>query len=315
MCTKRRGCHHFEKYHATKVLFLNVAFSDLLYSLSLVFDVPGSAILCWIDGAVFNQLGSISSVLWVAMSAKSWYDVVVNDVIVSEINMTKMTLRVWLTSVVCFTLPAFNLEFGIFTVYEMSYGDSQSHCWMRNDRWIDSIWRYLLFYVPLWIVIGYLIFVYIEIWGHFKIIPSAPKLCTSKLSAFGLFPLVMIICYIPASVRRTWDTLHWMGLINQTPYSLMLAQAISTGQIGFIDSIVMFVILTKCKCNREIQDESSAEIADQTTSPNEALPLNIIDEDKVEPTNVSSGSNITSTERYPQLKSDQQDVDSIHLRC
>ena len=84
-------------------------------------------------------------------------------------------------------------------------------------------WRWL-FYVPLWVCFLYSLFVYCRIWRYMK---SNKDL----FIALGLFPVIMIICYIPTEVHRIYD---W---INEKPsQSLIVSDIIGSNIVSLMNS-------------------------------------------------------------------------------
>ncbi len=44
-----------------------------------------------------------------------------------------------------------------------SYGDTGAWCWILSEDGADVAWRFIQFYIPLWLCIGYSTYVYVAV--------------------------------------------------------------------------------------------------------------------------------------------------------
>ena len=51
-----------------------------------------------------------------------------------------------------------------------SYGDSGAFCWIKGNGPIDTMWRFFIFYIWLWLGAGFILYVYYKIQQQFKFI-------------------------------------------------------------------------------------------------------------------------------------------------
>jgi len=94
-----------------------------------------------------------------------------------------------------------------------SYGDTGGWCWILGDSAADKAWRFIQFYIPLWICVVYSSYVYIQVVRKFHALaaaslaaggPSEDK--SHNVRAMKFYPLVMVICYFWATVNRLYQT-------------------------------------------------------------------------------------------------------------
>jgi len=96
------------------------------------------------------------------------------------------------------------------------YGVSGFYCWIQDDgsqsRVSVLVWRLCLFYIPLWLSTIYNFVNYIRIWRFVKEYFSkeeenddiATKKQLSIIKKLTLYPLIMVVCYLFATINKIY---------------------------------------------------------------------------------------------------------------
>eukprot|EP01083_Nonionella_stella_P207576 753941_1 len=141
-------------------LTICIAVSDVIFSLGNSMGAPSEGVMCHIQ-AISIQFGSISSVLWVvAVSFTINYLMTVKQILANHLKRMLYIMHMMIWSVSC--------TVSILPLFTNTYGPAGGWCWMKRDKMIDKIFRYALFYIPLWISIIYMIAIYISTWYRIK---------------------------------------------------------------------------------------------------------------------------------------------------
>eukprot|EP01084_Bolivina_argentea_P036752 67964_1 len=142
-------------------LILWVAVSDLIFAIANCMGAPTNEIICILQGIIL-QFGSVASVFWVV--AISW---TINYLMNSNKLPTRGKLKRTLLTmhIIIWTVSSITTIIPLFT---HTYGPAGGWCWFKDDKLIDIIWRYLLFYCIVWISIIYMICIYIKTWIKIK---------------------------------------------------------------------------------------------------------------------------------------------------
>jgi len=120
---------------------------------------PEQGVLCQIQGSV-QQFGSMASILWVvAISGTIDYLMSAKELPTRK-QLKKMLY--WM-HIVIWTFSAITTVVPFFTE---TYAPSGGWCWFKGseDGVIHTVWRYLLFYVWVWVAIAWLLVFYVRTW-------------------------------------------------------------------------------------------------------------------------------------------------------
>jgi Slime mold cyclic AMP receptor len=101
-----------------------------------------------------------------------------------------------------------SLSFGLAPSIGGSYGNNFGWCWVESK---SLIYEYILFYIPLWLVITANCYFYIQIISKTK--KSIQNIEDSKdirdsLSKLKYYPLVSLCCYIPITINRILENFY-----------------------------------------------------------------------------------------------------------
>eukprot|EP01083_Nonionella_stella_P299053 1014795_1 len=257
-------------------LTLWIGVSDLIHVISFCMGAPLNHGVCILQG-ITMQFGSVSSIGWVL--AVSW--TIHHLMTAKRITRGGLKRKLYFMHIIIWSVT---ILFTVLPLFTDTYGASGGWCWFANDKAIDTVWRYLLFYVPLWLGIVYMIYIYVVTWKMIKIVsdpednineddsnisgldvesiddanksnletavvPSEsqtqlPKEETSEiekekkkkskaLKRMVLFPLILIIGYFFATIRRIVDAIS-----GRAPFWLAVFQIFMMSLIPFFDAVV-----------------------------------------------------------------------------
>ena len=163
-------------------LILWVSVSDLIFAVGNCMGAPsGDTPACTIQG-ILIQFGTMSSVFWVV--AISWtIDYLMN--MSSGKLPTKGKLRkiLYIMHIIIWSLTTITTIVPLFT---NTYGPAGGWCWFKDEKDIDNIERYALFYGLVWLSIAYMIYIYIKTWIKIRRINNQRKHSTTNDKEKGL---------------------------------------------------------------------------------------------------------------------------------
>jgi len=252
----------FKQNFAFKLIFC-VAIGDFLSSVGNFLGNPDNETVCIVQG-MFAELGALTSICWVtAISLSIWLVISRETPPTNEDTaqwLKKMHMVVWSYIIVCVLLP--------FTT--SSYGPAGGWCWIKGKTTADNAWRFTLFYIPLWLCVAFMSFVYCRVWtrlnataqdtkrseafldhdnedsfsgnGHTAMDEEERRVSrdnssrSSTLQRMKYYPMVLIVCYAPATVRRMTEL--FSGDDHISPWGLAAVQIVCAGLIGFVNAIV-----------------------------------------------------------------------------
>eukprot|EP00483_Globobulimina_turgida_P009865 UN09884 len=138
-------------------LLLWVAITDLIDAVGSIVPVDENGTLCILQ-SMTKQFGDNGSLAWVVAIAWTIYHLANAQQIPTkpELNrsLKKMHVVIWTITIITTILP----------LTTNSYGVAGGWCWIKDETTVGTMWRYVLFYVPLWICIIYMIVVYAKVW-------------------------------------------------------------------------------------------------------------------------------------------------------
>jgi hypothetical protein len=117
---------------------------------------------------------------------------------------------------VCFGFP---LIVTILPMTTSSYGDTGGWCWITDNDAISTVWRFLQFYLPLWVAVSYSFFVYTRVRKQFAFLVAtnndAGRLMMNRIR---YYPLVLVVCYFFGSINVIFElsgtNYFWLNLLH-----------------------------------------------------------------------------------------------------
>ena len=181
--------------------------------------------LCEVQ-AVLVQAGSLGSILWNGVIARTLYLSVVKDMRGVENTELKYTALVYTVTLVLTGLPWTTL----------SYGDSEGWCWIKGehgDYLAGNIWRAVCLYFPLLLVTLNNLYSYYHIIRTLRQGFAHPEI-TSLVHKLRFYPVILIMCYICALLKRVYNLVK----PDADDFPFALVAALTLGSIGLVDAVI-----------------------------------------------------------------------------
>ena len=153
-----------------------------------------------------------------------------------------MHATIWLITFICVAPPV---------ILDL-YGPAQGHCWIINEG-IGIPFRWILFYIPAWIGTFYMIYVYFLLL-RFEANSSDENLTASLIiKNIRYFPLILVICYIPATSKRVYDLTGDKD--KSVEFIFQCAMYGGLMLVGFFDGILFGYLLFSGVQHTQLDDE------------------------------------------------------------
>lgn len=220
--------------------------ADIGANVAYSVGAPADGGLACIAQGVAVTFFDLSSVWWTFLIGYKLYrSIVKQDVEIHTLQRTlKMHLVVWGTSFVAALLP----------LTTNNYGDAGAWCWISADQYdqgTGTMWRFAIFYVPIWSVAFATSVHYYAIirtlrgfstMQHFA--ASAQQERFARLARqLQLYPLIFVVSWTMITIVRVYNTiaphrpLYWLTVL-QVLFSPMSMQAVlNTVAYGMGDQV------------------------------------------------------------------------------
>ncbi|OMJ87985.1 hypothetical protein SteCoe_10138 [Stentor coeruleus] len=179
--------------------------------------------------AFLIEFGSISGLLWTSIIAFCLYCVVVQEIN----NIKKYHMFMILIG---YILPIFIAALPQMT---NSYGEDNGWCWIKQEYY-RFLWRIGGFYAIMVIVLFFNAICYYkiirEIRYEIELLTDSDHEISDKqklFSRFRMYPLVIVICYLPLLCKRIYEIFN-----DDSIYWLTIFSVITTSAIGILNAIV-----------------------------------------------------------------------------
>ncbi|GMH63433.1 hypothetical protein TrST_g1633 [Triparma strigata] len=172
-----------------------MSLADILVIISYFLGDPTSGTgLCTFQG-LLQQFAELSSILWSTIIAWTLYTAVVH-----RRDTSKMLHK--------FVVVGFGVPFllALFPLTTTSYDNTGAWCWITADDVAGQLWRWLIFYGPLWSAIGFNSYsVYIVRKGLKSAFAGAdemPKKYKDLINKLKWYPIILVFCWFWGTVNR-----------------------------------------------------------------------------------------------------------------
>lgn len=93
-----------------------------------------------------------------------------------------------------------------------------------------EVWRWVSYYVILWIVCGYMAFVYCRLYRTFdkEVLEQ-----NQTLKRVRFYPLILVVCFTFGTIRRLMNATNF----GDVPYGIILIHHITASLYGFCNAI------------------------------------------------------------------------------
>jgi hypothetical protein len=225
--------------HRLQATIFKWTFAECLINLMSVYtfrrelDHPG---VCYAQG-LFMQFAQVAIFCWTAVFVLNLYLVIVHRRLDVEKYSTWYLVVCCCVPTVCTLIPNITFAFGKTTVW----------CWISKEAVGGNAYRIGTFFVPFYVASISIIFLCVSI--IYKLTstleykrPDDRTHALRLLRRFYAYPVIFIVCYIPATVNRinNWTT-------GNDIYCLFIVHVLASPSIGTLNAIVFF-------CNIEVRN-------------------------------------------------------------
>lgn len=196
--------------------------------------------------AIILNFTSIGGLMWTTFMAIYLYYSVARAVF-----FTQKTILKYLGCILAFCLV--NTAIPALPFFD-GYGKTVGWCWITNDfDWL----RYSLFFVPLWILVPTNFIFYSKVRNHIHLVDGdleTERLKSKLKKKLLLYPLLIIICYAPYSIKAL---LELLGVLSENDFVFTLISGVLRSLHGLFNVLVYglnrSVQKHMKKCGREKQ--------------------------------------------------------------
>ncbi|GAB5353664.1 hypothetical protein AAMO2058_000053800 [Amorphochlora amoebiformis] len=184
--------------------------------------------LCYIQ-AVLQQFFQVAGMFWTTAIAYSIDQVFLKQIDRSEVEglYPKFQLIIWTASALLLIPPAAS---GVL-------GATPGWCWIsvNTNPQLGMTWRFLCFYVPLWIIFAYNLKTLFNVRtainnlvGQGEVNESSVK----RLAQMVYYPLILVCCYFFATLHRL------VSACGHVVYGVVVLSVIGQTLLGTINAVV-----------------------------------------------------------------------------
>lgn len=204
-------------------LVVHMTLGDFLRSLGLL--LPHS--VCPLQ-AMLIQAGSLASILWNGVIARTLYLSVVLEIRDLDEMEARYTYGVYGVVVVLSALP--------WTT--MDYGDAEGWCWINtagSNYTSGSAWRVICFFLPLLLVVLNNLFSYITVIRTLrKRFHNTAGDISALIQKLRFYPIILIVCYTCTASKRLYDIVA----PDADDFAWAVLAAVMLGAVGLADAMV-----------------------------------------------------------------------------
>eukprot|EP00800_Vazella_pourtalesii_P010923 TRINITY_DN2652_c0_g3_i1.p1 TRINITY_DN2652_c0_g3~~TRINITY_DN2652_c0_g3_i1.p1 ORF type:complete len:334 (-),score=31.44 TRINITY_DN2652_c0_g3_i1:13-1014(-) len=195
------------------------------------------SLACAVDGYI-RMWFHWSLVVWVCnITANLFWNVVVGKVTNKYLEVSYIVVGIAVP--VIFSIPPF---------VDNSYGPAGLWCWISNKRRVGQILRFVVWYIPIWVIIGVIFIVYMVIivkliwevkkWDRYNAQNNKKKQTVrNEIKSLFLYPIFFLLVNIFPAVNRVQNAIT----PGHPVFPLYLLHAISTPLWG-LGFIILFVV-------------------------------------------------------------------------
>lgn len=210
------------------IIYLTIA--DLGSSISFVLPYFKSNYICQVQGFM-NSYFPLSSIMWCACISHA-----IKSAILYGTDVKKNVVKYF---IIGFFLPSLSF---LVLIDIKEYKPALGWCWIYLNGEFDSefykrvAYRFLTFYIPLFVVVAFIIYNYLKITKELKYSESLygtdKKVTEAMILKLRLYPIILVVALFPVSLLRIIS----LGL--NPPWELTLVSGIGVGINGFLNSVV-----------------------------------------------------------------------------
>jgi hypothetical protein len=222
----------FKSLHkfAFKLIFILSIF-DLLSSIAFLiptWDSDYTSPSCQVQ-AILISFFTFAGVVWTAFIAVSLYYIIAKNKVFPE----KYWKQSFAVTIVLSLIEA------VVPIITKSYGTVAGWCWITQTSDLDAGFyeRYIMFYLPVWVLIFLIIGLYVFVIKSLKDTYQDEKTIKSLNKKLTYYPMILIICFLPYTIKGLLELIRVKFVFDhQVP--LTMFAGIFRSLIGFLNAIV-----------------------------------------------------------------------------
>jgi len=169
----------------------------------------------------------------------------------------------------CGVITGYSILVTVMPFFGQTYGDAGAWCWVDNSS-VGQVWRYVSFYVPVWLCMVAMTYMYYRIISNVRSLISeahennAGAAHEERLHAvvrrLVAYPVIMFVAYLFATINRIQNSAEptnpSLFLYGTATFFLNINGLANAVVYGFNDSLQKD--LRRC-CGFEVDDEAAEE--------------------------------------------------------
>lgn len=218
-----------QKFAFTLVFILGIL--DLFNSIAFAiptYNSDDSSAECQIQGILLNFF-TLIGVLWTAYIAFSLYYILAKNQIFPE--------KYWKHSLVGLILICIlNTMIPIITD---TYGTVAGWCWIEQTNELDTGFfeRYFLFFIPLWLTVFFIIFLYVKVLKVLRCNYNDECTVKSLNKKLTYYPIILILCFLPYTVKALLE-LNQIEFVVEYQVAFTIVAGVFRSLNGFLNALV-----------------------------------------------------------------------------
>jgi len=212
-------------------LILMVSISDFLREVSYLLSSSISSSLCY-PQAVLMTFGEVASILWVGSIAYTIHRIFLWDkrLSIETTHLVRYHIFCWGLALILMILP--------FTTNDYEK-DDPLWCWITFDTSTGVAWAFVCYYIPVCLILFYLMFVYTKVWLLLKsedIVrenTGRPKHQLVTQTRMAIYPTVFFSTIIFAFIDRSYELVR-----GKRNFYLAMFHAITINLQGLMNALV-----------------------------------------------------------------------------
>lgn len=221
-------------------LVLMMCISDVFYSIgNCLGDAGGgdthigsSNGLCTFQSILLSYFG-LTSLFWAISIAFTLQKAFLQE---SEaFGPARIHENTWKYHLICWGIPV------IFTLGPLitdSYGDTGGWCWIKPTPYMHVYWKFVQFYIFLWLGIAYNCYVFINVYQKIRNMTGGHMQGNDASAAMArrlkLYPVVLILCHVFGTINAFYEAVNHGEMV----YELNMLGVIFGTSMGFFNALV-----------------------------------------------------------------------------
>lgn len=220
-------------FYLQRLIFISTWFECVISLISFItyHREVKYASLCYAQGLML-QFAHVAFFCWTTVFTFNLYLVIVHHRLDPEKYTTWYHGLSWSIASICTLVPNMTFAFGRTTVW----------CWISKEAPYGNLFRFATFFIPFYIACAIIIFtcasIIVRIYYRYQLNtdPMERQRDIHLLRRFYVYPILFLVCYIPATVNRinNWVT-------GNDVYVLFILHVLTAPTLGTLNAIIFFL--------------------------------------------------------------------------